>query len=487
MTGLDVSKNPELQKLYCDSNKLSALDVKENTKLELLYCQNNQLTELDLQTNTALEDLRCQSNQPETLNVTQNTALKNLYVRRNALKMLDVTQNTALEELECGDNELTNLDVSKNTNLTRLACQGNQLTALDVKNNTKLTQLLFHWNQIEESVELTPLADLRILYCGKNNFSTLDVSQNTMLEALYCNDLGLTELEITSTQLMDLDCERGNNIANLDLSSQVGSPFVYFGSRLQDTGLVTEGKHVLQVECPYGDEDFDIENMQTNTNDLTLVIHNEEFIHWEMEPPIEGLDLTDARLSFVIPSGLTILTPVFGDTPEPQPEVPVITTETLPDGKVGTAYQCTIAASGTAPIAFSTQSELPAGLSLSATGELSGTPTAAGTFSIEIQAANSAGSVQKTFALTIAEQGGSTGGIRRRGRDRQLLRRWIDRRRFVGRQLRRFFRQPRRQFHARPGCDHRRQFFHGHVVAQIHSQWQQHQCHIDGPADPGGH
>ena len=346
LTNLDVSSNTNLQFLYCASNQLTELNVEENAALQELHCQDNQLTALDLKGNTALETLRCENNQLAALDVTQNTALKNLYVRRNSLAELDVSKNTVLEVLECGDNELTHLDVSKNTNLTRLACQGNQLTALDVKNNTKLTQLLFQWNQIEESVDLTPLADLRILYCGKNNFSTLDVSQNRMLEALYCNDLGLTELEITSTQLMDLDCERGNNIANLDLSSQVGSPFVYFGSRLQDTGLVTEGKHVLQVECPYGDEDFDIENMQTNTNDLTLVIHNEEFSRWEMEPAIGGLDLTDARLSSVIPSGLTILTPVFGDTPEPQPEVPVITTETLPDGKVGTAHRYTIAAFG---------------------------------------------------------------------------------------------------------------------------------------------
>ena len=35
---------------------------------------------------------------------------------------------TALTELECGNNQLKSLDVSKNTELTRLYCEDNQLS-----------------------------------------------------------------------------------------------------------------------------------------------------------------------------------------------------------------------------------------------------------------------------------------------------------------------------------------------------------------------
>ena len=81
-----------------------------------------------------------------------------------------------------------------------------------------------------------------------------------------------------------------------------------------------------------------------------------------------------------------------------------ITTATLPDGKVGEAYSQTLIATGTAPITWSIDGGLPAGLSLNAdTGEISGTPTADGTAKFTVKATNSAGSDTKELSITIAK------------------------------------------------------------------------------------
>ena len=84
---------------------------------------------------------------------------------------------------------------------------------------------------------------------------------------------------------------------------------------------------------------------------------------------------------------------------------PTITTDTLPGGKVGEAYSQTLSATGTTPITWGIDSgNLPAGLTLDeATGEISGTPTAAGTASFTVKAENSAGSDTKELSITITK------------------------------------------------------------------------------------
>ena len=84
---------------------------------------------------------------------------------------------------------------------------------------------------------------------------------------------------------------------------------------------------------------------------------------------------------------------------------PTITTDTLTNGKVGTAYSQTLTADGTTPITWSVSGgALPEGLTLNeTTGEISGTPTAEGTAKFTVKAENSAGSDTKELSITITK------------------------------------------------------------------------------------
>ena len=90
-------------------------------------------------------------------------------------------------------------------------------------------------------------------------------------------------------------------------------------------------------------------------------------------------------------------------TTPPTGDAPTITTTSLPDGTVGTAYSQALAATSGTAITWSVASgSLPAGLSLNgSTGVISGTPTAAGTSSFTVKAENSAGSATKALSITI--------------------------------------------------------------------------------------
>ena len=81
---------------------------------------------------------------------------------------------------------------------------------------------------------------------------------------------------------------------------------------------------------------------------------------------------------------------------------PTITTTSLPDGEVGTAYSQTLTATGDTPITWSVSGTLPAGLSLdAATGIISGTPTTEKTSTFTVTATNDSGSASKEFTLAI--------------------------------------------------------------------------------------
>ena len=134
---------------------------------------------------------------------------------------------------------------------------------------------------------------------------------------------------------------------------------------------------------------------------------------------ISGVQLTDAGDYYVVisyrfdPYGVgeatieeaIILGPLTLVVNEPIiPQVPSITTTTLPHGEVGTAYSQNLTATGNAPIAWSIVSgNLPNGLSLSADGEISGVPTAYGTFTFTVRAQNDAGYSTRAFTILIAE------------------------------------------------------------------------------------
>jgi hypothetical protein len=96
---------------------------------------------------------------------------------------------------------------------------------------------------------------------------------------------------------------------------------------------------------------------------------------------------------------------VGASTPPPAPTPLRLSTSTLPGGTAGTAYKATLTAQGgTSPYTWTLASgTLPAGLSLSTSGVISGTPTTSGSSYFSLSAKDSASSPQSaTQALSIA-------------------------------------------------------------------------------------
>jgi hypothetical protein len=103
-----------------------------------------------------------------------------------------------------------------------------------------------------------------------------------------------------------------------------------------------------------------------------------------------------------------------GASPANIPSTVLAVSTTLPAGAVGAAYNTQLKVTGgTAPYKFSmTSGDLPAGVNLAdSTGDISGTPTAAGNFSFAVSAFDAKGnSKEQPLQMTVAESSNSTNG-----------------------------------------------------------------------------
>lgn len=224
---------------------------------------------------TAVKDLRVLNNLLTTLNLSENIALMQLHCQSNDLVSLDLSANINLTKLRCFDNELTTLNIKNgnNTNLSLFEATGNHLTCIQVDNvayaQSNFTPYVdpiasFSTQCVAEEVVTIPNANfknallatpaintngdnqiqvseagatevvsvvskdisnltgigaftaLTHLYCGSNQLTDLDLSQNPNLVEVHAQNNLLTTILFDSLELLDVSL---NRFTSLDISS----------------------------------------------------------------------------------------------------------------------------------------------------------------------------------------------------------------------------------------------------------------------------
>jgi Leucine-rich repeat (LRR) protein len=285
ITDLDLSQNMVLRELNCSQNQLKSLDVTKNKSLKKLLCNNNELIYINVangnNTNfdsgmdtypafdaTANPDLVAivtdKGFDPEALTESKewrkpNSAvwmddlpiieLTNFGAEGVKLSMMAIAENTPviidtstgtpiilsvgtswteqkeykaafpgkikvygpLVGFDCERNNmhLTELDVSKNPLIANLKCGSNDISQLDLSMNKRLESLDFKWGGSAglSTLNLSSNSKLNYINCNNAKLDLLDVSNNTELETLLCSDNNLTSLDLRkNTKLRYLNC-----------------------------------------------------------------------------------------------------------------------------------------------------------------------------------------------------------------------------------------------------------------------------------------
>ncbi len=173
LTSLNLAGCSALTAVHCNNNQLTSLSYLP-TSLQHLYCNNNKFS--------GTFELTDRSNL-KTLNISSNPNITYLKCNSNALTSLNVNGCTALTKLDCYNNQLTSLDVSSLSNLNSLICYSNKLTSLNVANKTKLRIIQAHINQLT-SINVNGCTALQDLLCGENKLSSLSVQGCNSLRLL---------------------------------------------------------------------------------------------------------------------------------------------------------------------------------------------------------------------------------------------------------------------------------------------------------------
>ncbi|MBC8266163.1 MAG: leucine-rich repeat domain-containing protein [Flavobacteriales bacterium] len=141
-----------------------------------------------------------------------------------------VSDLTGLEDfigliyLRCQGHSITSINITNNIMLQYLDCFSNQLTTLDVSQNTALTYL----------------------DCSVNPLTTLDVSNNTLLTELWCYDNQLTSLDVSNNTTLTYLVLNGNyDLPSLDLTQNTALTYLDCGNNDIMTSLDVSNNTLL--------------------------------------------------------------------------------------------------------------------------------------------------------------------------------------------------------------------------------------------------
>ncbi len=314
ITGLDVSHNTALEKIFCSENQISTLDVSQNTKLNLLSCEVNKLNSLDISQNTKLRELYCSENQISALDVSQNPDLEAIHFYKNpfttstidelfcTLPVREVDDEAVIHLLqnESDDNYdkvvATNSQNATNKNwsvlyyysATDIVTTGTYMCGLnmyryitlDVQNgadielelwadvdNTPISIVSGSEHNITVGVDCCPITltaeastmiiygDIKKINCGHNleNITGLDVSQNKKLKGLGCHNNRISSLDISqNTELEYFSCSMAP-LKTVDVSNNTKLTELFCSMNQLTTLDISQNTKLTRLNC-YGNK-----------------------------------------------------------------------------------------------------------------------------------------------------------------------------------------------------------------------------------------
>jgi Leucine-rich repeat (LRR) protein/PKD repeat protein len=219
------------------------------TALTSLTCSNNNLGTLDLSANVNLTGVLCRNDQLTSILLPVTSTLTYFDCSINNFTTLDFSNLSDLETLGATNcGGLTSINVSNNPLLNALSCDHSSLTSLDVSGNPLLGSLVCYQGQIP-SLNLSANTLLTNLECSNNLLSSLDLSANTALTYLDCSQNSIENIDLSSNTLLNTLGIGSNQLSSLNLANQTSLINLFCFENPLSSLDVTSNTLLQQLDC----------------------------------------------------------------------------------------------------------------------------------------------------------------------------------------------------------------------------------------------
>ncbi len=238
----------KITRLDISNNDLSSIDLSKNIRIAELRIQLNNLIRLDISRNLNLKKVYCNNNKLTNLITSSRNAvrLRELNCFNNRLQNLDLSELAQLRILKVSKNQLRNIDLTSNQELRTLEINDNRLTALNVTQNSLLSILGFHNNTIS-SLNVTQNSRLRVLSCNKNRLQNLDITRNTLLEILRIEDNEFTSINTNNNINLEVFRAQTNRLNTLNVSNNVNLRSLYINNNILTDINLTQNTNLTDL------------------------------------------------------------------------------------------------------------------------------------------------------------------------------------------------------------------------------------------------
>lgn len=225
---------PEYSHAYPDNNPHVIYLETSNEAIQFLGVRWNELELLDVTGNTNLVELQCRDNDLVELDLTGCSNLQFLDVGHNKLSAMDFTHLPRLQVLILDDNLFTDINLSENPELTHLRLGNNSITDLDLTNNIALKEIDLYGVAIKtinnlqiNAKSFAVFPKLERLCLSTTPFTSLDLSNNPLVNDLIISATAITQLDISNLQISSLDVAH-SQLTNLTYTSSNWASNAYY-------------------------------------------------------------------------------------------------------------------------------------------------------------------------------------------------------------------------------------------------------------------